>query len=286
MAELAPDFSPLAPSAVLLPVAKIEVGPRLRPIDDDWALALAASIEADGGLLQAIEVRRLPGGRYRLVFGGHRLRAHQLRGWAFIGAVIFDGTAEAARSREIAENVIRRDLSPLDRASNVAELYELERTRIGAADGGDNRAVGAKARWADAADTVAGAYRLQEHVAEKVGLSLRTVQRELQLHAGISPQARRLLADHPIRENAGQLRLLARQSNQTAIAEWLHAGEIASVAEGVARTTPKAPSDPSKKHFSAFLGAFARMGVREQRQALAALKLPAGMRLVTDGGAE
>ena len=186
VAELAPDSLQPAPvvarNSVALSVADIEVGPRLRATDDDWAEAIAVSIERDGGLIHPIEVRPLPGGRHRLVVGGHRLRAYQMRGWPRIEAVLFTGDALAARAREIAENVIRRTLSPYDRAAFVAELYEVERARAGLDADAPNNAVGARARWAsDASDMMSDAYQLQEQVAAKVGLSSRTLRRDLEL---------------------------------------------------------------------------------------------------------
>ncbi len=58
-------------------ISSILVGERARPVDEDHALALAASM-ADRGLINPITVRPTPaanGGRtpYTLVAGGHRL---------------------------------------------------------------------------------------------------------------------------------------------------------------------------------------------------------------------
>lgn len=57
----------------LLPLASIDLGDRLRPIDPVWAQAIAASF-AERGQDQPIVVRP-DGERFVLVTGGHRLAA-------------------------------------------------------------------------------------------------------------------------------------------------------------------------------------------------------------------
>lgn len=275
---------PAPPRGLLLDVAAVEVGPRLREVDADWAEALAVSIERDGGLIHPIEVRALPGGRHRLVVGAHRLAAYRLRGWERIEAIAFQGSALDARAREIAENVMRRELSPFDRAAFVAELYEVERERAGVTTGRDPRAVGARARWArDAADTMSGAYRLQDQVAAKVGFSARTLRRELELHTGLNPGVRALLAGHPVCDNAAQLRLLARQPDQVKVARLLKEGVVATVAQAVERLSPSAPVDAASKHFNTALAAYGRLSARDQRRFLRELQddklLPQGVKI-------
>lgn len=279
-----PTAEPAAPRGLLLDVAAVEVGQRLREVDADWAEALAVSIERDGGLIHPIEVRVLPGGRHRLVVGAHRLAAYRLRGWMRIEAIAFQGSALDARAREIAENVMRRELSPFDRAAFVAELYEVERERAGLEGEAHNNAVGAKARWArDASDMMSDAYRLQDQVAAKVGFSTRTLRRELELHIRLNPAVRLLLAGHPVCGNAAQLRLLARQPDQVKVARLLKEGVVATVAQAVERLSPSAPLDAASKHFNTALAAFSRLSVRDQRRFLRELQddklLPQGVKI-------
>jgi len=80
---------------------------RARGFDPAWAAALAAMIAAQG-LLQPILVRLLPGGRYALVAGLHRLRAFGLLGRASIPVHISAaGSDDAARLDEVRENLGR-----------------------------------------------------------------------------------------------------------------------------------------------------------------------------------
>ena len=89
---------------------------------------LAGSIKANG-LLQPIVLRPRGTEGYWLVAGHHRLEAARKLKWEAIAAIIFDGMdADEAELAEIDENLIRAELSPIERALHVArrnELYEI-----------------------------------------------------------------------------------------------------------------------------------------------------------------
>jgi len=55
-----------------------------------------------------------------LVAGGHRLEAFRRLGWARIPCIIFDGTAAEAKLWRIAENLMRLELTALERADAIA----------------------------------------------------------------------------------------------------------------------------------------------------------------------
>lgn len=270
----------------LVAVDRIDVGERLRAVDPDWAAALAVSIEKDG-LVHPVMLRPLPGGRLRLVVGAHRLAAHRVLGWPEIEAEIVDMDAVTARSRQVAENVMRRELSPLDRAAFIAELYEVEKVRSGWEEDQSQQAFAISRRWSkDTAAKIAAVSGLQALVSEKVGLSERAIRYDLSLFRDLAPAVRALLATHPVAENASQLRLLARSGEQLRIAQLLVDGKAADVGKALDLINPRAPVTPQAKTFSAFVGAWSRMGVVEQRQALkwlAAERLPKGFKITTGG---
>lgn len=60
-----------------------------------------------------------------LVAGLHRLEAARKLGWATIPAVYTEGDADQARMWEIAENLHRADLSPIERAEHIEEWRKL-----------------------------------------------------------------------------------------------------------------------------------------------------------------
>jgi len=116
-----------------IPVAEIVVPERIRPVDEDHAKAIAASIASEG-LLNPITVRHTPnakGGKYTLVAGAHRLRAIEINGAEAIGAVLVKADKDSALLLEVAENLFRNELSVIDRAVFVQTYRELWETQHG-----------------------------------------------------------------------------------------------------------------------------------------------------------
>lgn len=287
---------------LLLPVESITVGKRLRPVDSVWAAALGKIVKRDGQKTP-IEVCKLPGRHdWMLVAGLHRLTGHQLEGIAYIRAVEVENDANARLDREISENLDRLDLDPLGRAAFIAERVAQLKMQAGIDPNADGRAVSAAARWQkqvqteaeDANATIADAYGWTDQVADRLNLSRRTIEYDLMLHrripAGIVARLRE--ADHPALRNAAQLRTLAKldEDKQAAAIDRLlwaeQAGEARkpmTLAEACAAGLEKnkGAKTAGDKHYSAVLGAFARMGVAEKKGALAALAdlLPAGYKL-------
>lgn len=104
-------------TTVFLPIDLIDPGDNDRKVfDEDQLWALAQSINLIG-LTQAITVRPLPNGRYRIVAGERRYRAHLLLGRTEIKAQV-DGTLtdKAEADQMLAENTARADLSVMDEA--------------------------------------------------------------------------------------------------------------------------------------------------------------------------
>jgi ParB family chromosome partitioning protein len=117
-------------SVDFIPLEQIEVGERLRPVDNDAIALIAGSMSyPNNGQLTPIKVRRLTEGNYRLVAGAHRLAAAKLLKLHAIRAEIFEGTAEDALMCEIDENLCRTELSAADQAiflQRKLELFEVE----------------------------------------------------------------------------------------------------------------------------------------------------------------
>ena len=103
------------------PIAAIRIGPRHRKDPGDLA-ALAESIKVEG-LLQPIGVTEAD----ELVFGERRLLAcRDILGWDEIDVRVVNVTSLAAG--EFAENVIRKDFTPSERAAILATI---ERMQVG-----------------------------------------------------------------------------------------------------------------------------------------------------------
>jgi ParB family chromosome partitioning protein len=123
--------SKLEGSPTSISIADIDIGPRLRAIDEKQVRALAESMGSAIGLKTPITVRR-EGQRWKLVAGLHRLEAARRLGWHEIQAVIMVGSEREARLWEIAENLHRADLTVLERAEHLAEWIRLTEAEVSA----------------------------------------------------------------------------------------------------------------------------------------------------------
>ena len=84
---------------------------------------LAASINKRG-LIQPIALRALPGGRFQIVAGECRWRAHKLLGRKTIRAEIVDVDDHEMKLRAIVENLQRRDMNPMEEANAFKALLD------------------------------------------------------------------------------------------------------------------------------------------------------------------
>jgi len=113
-------IAPLRTKIQDIQIASINVGERMRPLGD--IDALAESIRSRG-LINPITVTA----RGVLVSGLHRLAAFKALGHRIIPATVIDVSSEEAKLREIDENLVRNDLTLLERAEHLSrrkELYE------------------------------------------------------------------------------------------------------------------------------------------------------------------
>ena len=83
--------------------------------DGDKLAELAASIK-ESGLHTPIMVRPLPDGRFMIVYGERRWRAHKLLRRKTITAIVQDMTDDQLADAAIIENLQRADISPLEEA--------------------------------------------------------------------------------------------------------------------------------------------------------------------------
>jgi len=190
-----------------IPVDAIEVADRLRPVDTAYVQFLALSI-ADAGLEQPIVVR--PGNkpdRWRLMAGAHRLAATKLNGDAEIDAIVRTDvkTDDEARLVEIAENLMRRELSALDRAIFLSEWRAtMQRLHPELARGGDRKSFAFA--WKNQSANLA----LWSDVAQRVGLSDRSIQRACSIAERLDAKAVVKLRGTALEDNQRALEKLAK----------------------------------------------------------------------------
>jgi len=175
--------------AVMIPLDQIEIGKRVRPSTDAKVAALAGSIRegwdagiGNEGLRLPIEVRKgEEKGAYILISGLNRLRAVQSLERTEIAAFVVDVDDMRAELMELEENLVRADLTALDRAYFVKrfrEIFEAEHGEI--AQGGDRKSADFKDEnqrstmplWSDA-------------IIERLGMSLDMCKRALRVANGL-----------------------------------------------------------------------------------------------------
>jgi ParB/RepB/Spo0J family partition protein len=99
---------------------------------------LKRSMESEG-LLQPISLRWSGDGSYVIVAGERRYRAAKLLGWESIPAIIHELDDKTFRKLQMVENVVRRDLNPLEYAQGLKLMMDEGMTakEIGQAVGED-----------------------------------------------------------------------------------------------------------------------------------------------------
>ncbi len=169
-------------SIQMIEIEEIDVGARLRPAGEAAVEALAASIaraaEAKSGhegLLSPISVRARPQGEegrpYVLVAGYHRLMALRRLERQTIAAQVLGADAAEAELLEIEENLIRADLTVLDRALHVRAYRRIFEAFYGPITrGGDTK-------FSESSGQTAKLAVWSEAAKEKLGLAGRTLER-------------------------------------------------------------------------------------------------------------
>ncbi|MGX5776478.1 ParB/RepB/Spo0J family partition protein [Methylorubrum zatmanii] len=270
--------SPAYPEDVSFPLEEIAledifVGNRLRPVDPAWAEAMASSIE-DGARVPPIVVRR-PDPRegiaqpFALVIGGHRYDAHKLLGRQRIRSEIAPWDATRARLAEVQENLIRSELTPLDRALFIAEhrrIWDILHPEAGR--GGDRRSKAAINRQS----LPIGQRRFSEDVAARCGLGERSIRTALRVAEALSPEAIALLRGTDWARNASELQRLAAEpaERQVKLAEIHARGEAETVSKAriAVGDAPTGEDDPQEELFRRIVSNWARLDAKGRKRFL------------------
>lgn len=195
----------MSDAPIKIRLADIDRSGRLRPVDADQALLIAASMDAIG-LKTPVQVRTAPKKSklpYVLVIGGHRCEAAAQLGWDEIDAIVVEMTADEARMLEVDENLYRAELTALDRAVFLAEKKRLyEKVHPETKHGGD--------RVSEQVPIFGNLVsRFTEEVTERLGYSQTSVYRILK-RAELPEDIRNRLAGTPIADNGSELDALLR----------------------------------------------------------------------------
>ena len=225
-----------------LPLDRVVVAERLRPVNADYVELIAASMGERG---QDTPIKVGPPdaeGRHRLIAGGHRVAAAQALGWAKIDAIVTEATGLQAELIEVDENLMRRELNALDRAVFLAKRQAIyEALHPQAKKGGDRRSDQSRK-----VATLIPSFRAE--TAARLGLdetSINRIIRRAQLVRD-NPGLHLALSRHPVADSGAELdRLLDQPADTRAklIAALIRADKPArSVAAATAEVVGPAPT--------------------------------------------
>lgn len=222
-------------------IDKIKINSGRREAQPEHIEELAKSI-AEVGLLNPVTIDR----DYTLIAGLHRLEAAKSLGWVDIECTVSTLEGLQAELAEIDENFVRRDLSAVDFGDLLLrrkEIYETlhPETKAGISQAaGMNRAVGN-----NVAEKMSATLKpFVEDTATKLGVTPRTIRRQIQAAKNLTPEAKELIRHTDIpKETTLRLSRLAPEQ-QAEAASLLASGTIKSLDEYLEGQTG-APSMPA-----------------------------------------
>lgn len=296
---------------------RIIKGERLRPTEPAAVEALKVSI-SESGLGQPITIRPAhedaDGQWYFLVVGGHRLEAMQALGWTEIGPDLYKlrhlSDAEAALV-EIDENLVRRELTPYERAvfiearlkawmevnpartaptinrANSAQFPEVQAIKRGRPANSD--------KMSEFLGETPPSMGFSDETAADLGISRRTVYNALTVSRGLSKAAHAKLRASTIGRNEGLLRQIASVADpaeQLKVIEALDDGRATKFADALVIANGRTPVQVAARPVDETVEALRKLwksAPPTHRAAmleyLAGAPLPAGW-LVKKGGAD
>lgn len=194
----------------------IDIGQGRRVADPSWEEALASDMSRNGQI-EPIEVVEA-GGRFRLIDGLHRIGARKIRGEALVTAKIKTAVEVASDAeitlREIAANFMRRELSVLDKARDVARWRALYEQTTGAIKPGKKAIRGKSAPNSDEeieaqSELFSASFSHASQAA--LGLNKDAVKRFLRI-ARIDDDVRQRISLHRIAHNQSELLALSDEA--------------------------------------------------------------------------
>lgn len=188
-------------------ISKIHIGDRLREVDPIEAQKMALSF-GERGQLEDIIIRATSAGKkpYTLVDGATRIAGAELRGDTTIYYRVEKLNQEQARLVEIDANLMRNELTALDRAIFLAERKRIYEALYPETKAGGDRKSEAFENQNDKNDVL----KFTDDVAEQVGLGKRQVERAVQIANNLQLDTVKTLRGTPEAKNMSKLLKLAR----------------------------------------------------------------------------
>jgi len=214
---------------MLVKIDEIIIGENRRSVNPERVKELAASIQ-EIGLLNPITITE----DKHLVAGLHRIEAYKLLGRTEIEATVVSLSELDAELAQIDENLIRNELTVLERAEQLKRRKEIYEAKYPESRAGVKRAIGMhKVLGHNVSDIVSPTFT--EDTASKIGVSPRSVQRDVQIAEDLAEEVKEAIRDTDLADNKTELIRLARldEEEQKEVAKRIAAGEAKSVSEAI-----------------------------------------------------
>ncbi|MGF1639902.1 MAG: ParB N-terminal domain-containing protein [Rhodospirillales bacterium] len=248
--------SPPAPSGpdrtISLAVAAIGVGARLRRLDEAKVAMLVASIR-DIGLQTPISVAADEVDGWRLVAGLHRLEAARRLGHADIPCHVIDGTQPAAQLWEIDENLMRSELTQLERDQHLLRRKQIFDAWRADETGHIAPALGGRSNKGFATDT-----------EERTGIPKRRVNEAVHRASRIAGDVRDAVRTMPAADVRVELDALASldESEQKLALDRVQRGEAENFRSARAQIRGDAGREHDERAFKGLQAAWRNAGIR------------------------
>lgn len=224
-----------------VPIGEIRIKEGRRSLDAAHVGELADSIR-ELGLLNPVTIDK----DNHLIAGLHRLEAAKALGWTEIDCTVSSLGGLQAELAEIDENIVRSDISALEYGEILLRRKEIYETlHPETKHGGDRKSEGIKATKC----RFETARSFAQDTAEKLGVTPRTVERQIQTAKNLSPEAKDIIRDTDTRLSKKAAMKLSRlePEQQKEAAGLLAAKEIRTVEEYTARAEEKKQEETSQE---------------------------------------
>ncbi len=249
---------------------QISIGERLRKVNDAFVDLIGVSFIERGQDTPIIVGLPNAQGKNPLIAGAHRFAAAQKIGWARIKVVPFMGSVLEAELLEVEENLIRRELSPLDRAVFLAKHKDLyQKLHPQAKRGGDRRSDQrlTMSLWSGG---------FEDTIRDRLNLSKATVNRSIRIAKYLPREVRDAIAGTDIADSFKELLALTRVpvGELGDVAEIIASRGISSVAEAVRIVRNVAPPkvDADEQAFQKLLVGWMKASAKARGRFIAHLR--------------
>lgn len=192
-------------------------------VNSDVVDRLSGSIK-DLGLLNPITVLKASNDSFDLVAGNHRLAACKKLGWKEIAANVVDLDKLDAELATIDENLIRKDITVLERADLLSRRNEILKAK------GQRAKKGKPSK-----KTTVDHLKTTSDIAQELGKSKSTVKNDLRIASGIVPEAKENIRETQVADSTRDLLHLAKlePKKQIEVSKAISKGESKSVREAI-----------------------------------------------------